>query len=91
MAILSDKVRRANKDHKCDACYWWDRSNFGQKDVTDVEWLVIETAKREGWKILKGSQYVFQSFVYDGDIQTFKARLDVDEVCRKYELYPEGE
>lgn len=91
MTILTEQVRRANKDHTCDACYWWDRSNFGEKDVTDEEWLVIEDAKRSDWKILKGTQYVFQSSVYDGAIHTFKARPDVDEICKKYGLYSQNE
>lgn len=54
MTVLTEKLRRANKDHNCGACYWWDRSNFGEKDVTADEWLLIESAKSAGWKILKG-------------------------------------
>jgi len=91
MQILIEQIRKANKEHRCDACYWWDRSNYGEQDVTPDEWKVIESAQQDGWKIVKGQKYLFQSFVYDGMIQTFKGRLDIDEICKKYDLYPEEE
>ncbi len=91
MKILTEAIRKANKQHQCDACYWWDRSNHGEQDVTPEEWETIQSAQQDGWKILKGQKYLFQSFVYDGMIQTFKGRTDVDAICRKYDLYPEEE
>lgn len=54
MKILTETIRKANKEHRCDACYWWDRSNYGEQDVTSEEWKTIQLAQQDGWKILKG-------------------------------------
>lgn len=89
MTFLNEEVRKARKDHRCHACYWWSMSNFGELDVTPEDWTVVKQAEADGWKILKGQRYLYQTSVYDGAIQTFKGRLDMDEVCRKYGIYTE--
>jgi hypothetical protein len=89
MQILTDEIRTARKHHKCDACYWWDRSNFGKEDVTADEWLIVEGCKADNYKVIPQSKYKYTSFVYDGMIQVFKGRLDMDKICIKYDLYPE--
>ena len=89
MQVLKEEVRKANKDHNCQACYWWSMSNFGKSDVSPEDWEIIERVQNEGWQILKGQQYLYQSFVHNGTIQTFKGRLDMNKICWKYGLYPE--
>ena len=91
MTILCEKIRTANKYHPCDACYWWDRSNYGQKDVSPDDWLIVEAAIADKFKITPGTKYLYKTFVYDGSVQNFKGRLDMDKICHKYDLYPEDE
>lgn len=89
MNILTEEIRKANKEHHCLASYWWCNSNFGEGDVSPCDWKIIKSAEADRFKILKGENYLYQTFVYHGTIHTFKARLDMHNICCKYDLYPD--
>jgi hypothetical protein len=86
--VLRDTVQTARKHYPCDACHAWLRSNYGKNDVTADEWLTVEGAQADRWKIRPGTDY--RKVVYvDGGLYTYRARLDMDALCLKYELFDE--
>lgn len=89
MALLRDEIRTARKAYPCGAYYWFDRSCYGERDVAPEDWKTIEAVRADGGQIMPGMKHIYQVSV-DGDgFGEFRARLDMDEICRKYELYPE--
>ncbi|MDH2244860.1 hypothetical protein N5J76_03120 [Pseudomonas sp. GD03855] len=89
MPLLRDEIRTARKAHPCDAYYWFDRSCYGEQDVEPEDWKTIEAVRADGCQILQGMKHIYQVGV-DGDgFSEFRARQDMDEICRKYDLYPE--
>ena len=86
---LRSEERVARKHHWCSAWEWFSMSNYGKQDVTPDEWLVIEGVMADSGRILPGQKYVYQSGVADGEFYEFKARLDMHNICLKYDLYPE--
>jgi len=80
----------ARKDYPCDACEsaLWAELNYPENiDKEDFE--VMENAKADGYRILKGMKYIKVCGLYEGNWTTFRARIGVDEICHKYEAYPE--
>lgn len=84
---------KARREYSCD-CYeqiiqewvsngcWLDKGrkvSFG-----DLRKLII--AKREGFKILKGTTYINQRNLYDGQFYTWRSRKDLFEIACKYNL-----
>lgn len=76
----------ARKRYPCDACRILFDS-FDIKDLTEEEQNVMLAAKSEGYAILPGTKYGKCAGKYDGEFDTFRARLDADAICRKYDLY----
>lgn len=84
--ILSTTHPVAKKHHQCDACTWL--LNGGYPDgMTISEWRSIVKAKRNKWKIVPGQKYIRQSQMQDGEFVCFKAIPEIDEICRKYDVY----
>lgn len=87
--LIRNEFRVARKHHECGAYYWFDRSNYGQRDVDADDWLVIEAARVDGGRILPGMQYIHQVTVDGGEFTEFKCRKDMHDICLRYDLYPE--
>ena len=49
----------------------------------------ISKAVAEGCKILKGQRYIKVSGKREGEFAVFRARPEIDAICKKYELYRE--
>jgi hypothetical protein len=79
----------ANKNYHCGAADWIDNSSNGEADYSAEDWAVICLAKKEGNLIKKGDRYVKTSGKWEGDFEVFRARVDLDKICNKYELYSE--
>lgn len=79
----------AGKDYPCQAADWLLNSGYGQQDYEPADWALIEKAKAEDWKILKGTEYIKTQGKWDGDFSTFRARPELDAICKKYDLYAE--
>lgn len=78
----------ARKDYNCDA------SDFlcemiGEVKFSFAELRLIVKAKRDKWRIKKGQKYLKVKGKWDGDFCTFRARPELDDICRKHELYYE--
>jgi hypothetical protein len=89
MRILSDTIQVARKHYPCDACAAWLNSGYGERDVTPDEWLVIQGAEAAKWKITPGSKYRRMRIVEDGEMQTVRNRLDVEQVCYVHGFFDE--
>ena len=80
----------ARKEYNCEASDWidntigWDESEFEPQDVE-----TIRKARAERFKILPGTKYVKVSGFWDGDTSVFRARIDLDDICKRYDLYQE--
>lgn len=79
----------ARRDYCCDAWHWIANAGFSEEDYEPEDWQVIENARKEGFKILKGTQYIKVKGIWDGEWSVFRARKDLDAICRKYRLYCE--
>ena len=79
---------KARKDYHCQAADWveemrgWDEEQF-----TAEELPIIRQAKKEKYRILKGTKYIKVTGKYDGEFSVFRARKDLDAICKKYDLY----
>lgn len=75
--------------YPCDACQAFLRSNYGRNDVTADDWLVIEGAQADRWKITPNSKYRKLTIKDGTDILTVRNRLDVEAVCQRHDLFDE--
>ncbi|HBO9011719.1 TPA: hypothetical protein L5D31_002139 [Pseudomonas aeruginosa] len=89
MLLLRDELRTARKHYQCDAYYWFDHAGFGRQDVDADDWLIVEAVRSDRGKILPGTKYIYQVSVDGGEFWIFRARPEMDAICRKYDLYPE--
>ncbi|EMM7672374.1 hypothetical protein RIM32_001007 [Pseudomonas aeruginosa] len=89
MQLLRDELRTARKHYQCDAYYWFDRAGFGRQDVDADDWLIVEAVRSDRGKILPSTKYIYQVRVDGGEFWIFRARPEIDAICRKYDLYPE--
>lgn len=75
----------AKKDYRCEASQiLFDLSDRDIEPEDLVRYLFI---KHEKGVIKKGSCYLKTKGMWEGEFVVFRARMDADELCRKYELY----
>jgi hypothetical protein len=88
--VLKEKEHTAQKEYDCDASEWLNCEDFmtDPKDygVTFADMRRLVKIRQEGFKILKGTRYIYQVFIFEGKFYTARARIDVAEICKKYEL-----
>lgn len=87
MDALKDTKQYATKFYKCDACEVWNLSGYGKDDVIADDWLIIEGAQADRWKIRKGAQYRKVVYKDGGEFVTYRARIDMDALCHRLELF----
>ena len=76
----------ARKDYRCQASDWIN-SGYCELDFDPEDWQAIMKAKGEGWKILKGTNYLKVKGKWEGEFCVFRARPELDAICHKYDLY----
>lgn len=85
--VCTETMPIAKKDYNCDAAEWICNVSL-QDDLYEPEDLaIIKQAKDEGWKIKKGTKYLRISGKFKGVWCTFRARLDLNDICHKYNIY----
>ena len=89
MRVLSSTIQTARKQYPCDACHTFLQSNYGRYDVSADDWLVIEGAWADRWKITPGSKYRKMVLKDGSEILTARFRLDVEAVCHRHGLLDE--
>ena len=77
----------AKKHYHCEASDWLNNCQIDECDLTDDERLSVEGAKADGWKILPGQQYIQVRGKWEGEWQTFRARIDIDAICQRHNIY----
>lgn len=80
-------TQTARKDYHCQASDWILNAGLSERDYDPVDWAELEKAKSEGWKILKGTEYIKMQGKWDGEFSTFRARPELNAICQKYDLY----
>jgi len=75
------------KTYHCGASDWIDNSGLGEADFGAEDWATIEQARAEDWEIKKGTQYIQTSGKWEGEFSVFRARLDLDAICKKHDIY----
>ncbi len=90
--IHSIKVKKARRNYYCNACLFMQEnlSEIGTGKLTFAERREIVKARNEKYLILKGQPYQRQFNTDGGDTWTFRCREAINEICLKYELYPEN-
>lgn len=87
--MLSDKIHQAKKHYSCDACELWLNSGLKEIDVSPNDWLIVEGAMADKWKILPGREYRKATFVHGNYFVTYRGRLDMDSLCSRLDLFPD--
>lgn len=78
----------ARRPHRCDA-YIWIRETYENGVFTYEELREIVKVRRQKGLIQPGQQYIRQVQIYQGEFCEFKALPKMDDICRKYDLYPD--
>lgn len=89
MRILSCTTHVARKDYPCDGSRCFNEWGLGTNDVDEADWKIWAAAKDDGFQIKAGTEYRRQVYEEGYGIETFRTRLDIDELNVKYELYEE--
>jgi len=91
MELLGEETRPvAQKDYDCDASPWIYNGDMNRDCYEYHELRDIVRAKRDGYMIKKGMRYIKQTLKDRGDIYTFRARLDMHDLCLKYDIYEDA-
>jgi hypothetical protein len=90
MTVLSDKIRTARKDHRCDAAdLLQEHLSLGDM-VDDRDLERYESVMADGLKILKGQKYRDVTYIDGGDPCRWREGFTAGELCHKYEMYDES-
>lgn len=78
----------ARKEYNCDA-YDHLQLSIGlcKSEFQPGDWEILMKAKQENFKILPGVKYLKCKGIYDGEPTTFRARFDIDTICKDYDIY----
>ena len=90
MFVLKDEVRTARKFYHCDASWMWNNYGPPSDAVTAVDRLVLDGAKADKWKIRPGQRYRCVVFRDGRELVTQRARLDMDALCQRHDLYDDA-
>jgi len=88
--VLKDEVRTARKFYDCDASEMWRSYGHPRDAVTADERLVLEGVEADKWKIRPGQRYRCVVFRDGRELVTQRARLDMDALCQRYDLYDDA-
>lgn len=85
---LSDKCVIAKKHYPCDACERWRLLGYTVADCeTEEQKLAVKFAEIDGWRILPGQRYRRVTGIHEGELCTYRARIDMDAVCLDLDLW----
>lgn len=93
--LLSKSMPVARKKYDCMASEWIDNvllDNLHYYELTITELKQIIRARRQGWCILPGQQYVKLAIVMsDGFFYVFRAIPEMHQICLKHNIYPDDD
>lgn len=85
----NESFTKARKEYRCDAAEWVVNGIDNDVEFSEDDQAIIDQARSEKWKIKKGTQYVKVEGMWEGEFSVFRARKDLDQICKKYSLYAE--
>ena len=87
--VISEVKRTATEDLDCDACKWLTAGFTAtiSSKLTKGEKKSIQSAQRNGFKILKGGQYFEYIVEYQGKVFTSNCLIKIHDICIKYNMY----
>ena len=87
--ILSTSYPVARKNYGCGACDWiteWLYDFFALLTFTEKKMVI--RARQNGWRIMKGEKHIKATIVgCDNDLYTWRAIIEIDRLCIKYDVY----
>ena len=83
--IHREGLRDATKDHKCMASDWLIKLDMALLSFTEKKTII--KARRNGFRIEKGSIYRQNGCRYKGRFYSYKAIPAMHDLCIKYELF----
>lgn len=84
--VIHESNPIARKGYQCNACeFVMDAYSDGW--FTFAELREIVKARKNGFNIAKGQEYIRQFNKYSGDTWTFRAIPAIHEICIKYDMY----
>lgn len=78
----------ARKNYNCSAMDWIENAD-DLDELSAEELAAVEKARDEGGMILKGQEYLKVSGKWDGEWSVFRARPEIDAICKKHDFYYE--
>lgn len=91
MRFLSSETVTARKEYKCDACRdFLNCADYDVNDLSEEDTKIVNSADVDKWKIKKGERYLKVVSVDSGEIQTYRAKLDMNGLCNRLGLYDES-
>jgi hypothetical protein len=90
MFVLSDEERQARKFYDCDAYEAWKQMGPPDSELTADERLVLDGVRADEGKIRPGQRYRAVRFNDGAGIEVWRARLDMNSLCNRYELFDDA-
>ena len=90
MFVLTNEVRTARKSYHCDASEMWRNYGPPSESLTADDRLMLDGVKADQWKIRPGQRYRCVVFRDGRELVTQRARLDMDSLCQKHDLYDDA-
>jgi hypothetical protein len=91
--ILKEQRLIARKEYACDACENMCADDFMSNPkgygVSFSDMRIMVKIRQEGYKVLKGTPYLYQVGIYDNNFYAIHCRFDAIKLCNKYELFEE--
>ena len=87
ITVLNESNPKAKRDMTCDAAPWVLDAIDGGVIFTFSELRAIAKHKKCKFIIKKGDTYIKQNNKMDGNFYTFRAIIDLHDMCIKYNLY----
>lgn len=86
--LIKQTTPKARKEYNCMASEWISNEEHDIfAEMTFSEKKILAKAWREKCKILPGQKYIRQCMKEDGELYTYRARIDMHDICLKY-IYP---
>lgn len=88
--VLRKSKHIARKKYTCNACEWIDALlpyDLSDYEMTYTELKEIVKARRNGWQIVPGQQYIREIGIYEGDFYVWRGIPAIDAICYKYDIY----
>lgn len=86
--VLKNEIRTARKEYHCDAWHYWVSGGLKPADCTDdAQRATLAAAEADAGHIKPGQKYRYVRGIFEGSMSTWRARADMEDLCRAHHLY----